>query len=844
MNDVIAQFRDAIRAAGLMPPEVILGDGKLHRFASSGKRGDDAGCYVLHLDGLPAGWIGDWRTGISQNWRIDMGRALTPDEEVAHRARVELMKRERETAEAKERAEAARKAAAIWKSALPVAPDQPYLLGKSATPVATLREIDAREAGAILGYAPKCNGRLLQGRLLVAPVKVGNAISTLELIDEAGFKSALARGAKTGGYWAAQSMPIHDEAGLTLIIGEGVVTVLSSREATGFTAVAALCARNLTLVAKQMRQRYPSARIVILSDLGNGAEDAEAAAHVCDGLVAVPDFGGERPEGYKDFNDMARHCGLESVARAIKDARAARWTGGAANSSSAARSASENIWADPVPLPAVLTPVQTFNDALLPGSIRDWVVDIAERMQCPPDFVAVGAMVALSSVIGRKAAIAPKQYDDWLVVPNLWGAVVGRPGVMKSPALSEVMRPLQALESAAKQKHAESVREAQVKAKLGEMTARLEDEEIEKLVRSGSRTEAEQLLIARSAAVGRVPPLRRYKVTDATVEALGEILAENPWGTLAYRDELHGLLCSLDKSGQEGARAFYLQGYDGNQDYTFDRIGRGRNLHIPAVCIAMLGGIQPGKLQAYVHDAVRGGAGDDGLLQRFSLLVWPEVTSEWKNVDRRPDVAARDRAFATFMRLDALQPEAHADSGPPSPAIYRFTREAQEVFDSWRERFEPSIRSDEHQPAMQSHLSKYRKLVPAVALVIGLAEGEQTVSAGALTKALDWADYLQSHAARAYGACEDPPIDAAGSLLAKIRGGAVLDRFSERDIYIKGWAHLRDRESVRSAAAMLCDLHHLRAVEHRPGPTGGRPTTFYSINPKTLSGADSNGIRP
>ena len=84
---------------------------------------------------------------------------------------------------------------------------------------------------------------------------------------------------------------------------------------------------------------------------------------------------------------------------------------------------------------------------------------------------------------------------------------------------------------------------------------------------------------------------------DATFEAFGEILIENPWGTMAYRDELSGLLRSLDKEGQEGARAFYLQGYDGNQSYTFDRIGRGRNLHIPAVCISMLGASSQAKFK-------------------------------------------------------------------------------------------------------------------------------------------------------------------------------------------------------------------------------------------------------
>ena len=78
MDDVekksLEQFRDAIRAAGLKPPDVIKPDGKLHRFSSSGKRGDDAGWYIASDDGLPSGCFGDWRTGIKWSWRADIGR--------------------------------------------------------------------------------------------------------------------------------------------------------------------------------------------------------------------------------------------------------------------------------------------------------------------------------------------------------------------------------------------------------------------------------------------------------------------------------------------------------------------------------------------------------------------------------------------------------------------------------------------------------------------------------------------------------------------------------------------------------------------------------------------------
>ncbi|RYE53410.1 MAG: DUF3987 domain-containing protein, partial [Hyphomicrobiales bacterium] len=169
-------------------------------------------------------------------------------------------------------------------------------------------------------------------------------------------------------------------------------------------------------------------------------------------------------------------------------------------------------------------------------------------------------------------------------------------------------------------------------------------------------------------------------MNDATVEKLGEFMATNPWGVLAYRDELHGLLKSMDREGQEGARAFYLQGYDANQSYTFDRIGRG-TVRIERVCIAMLGGIQPGKIQSYVRDAVAGGAGDDGLLQRFGLTVWPDITKEFKNVDQWPDTQAKQQAGDVFDRLAAIEVDGE-------PRVWRFDDQAQALFDEWRVPFE------------------------------------------------------------------------------------------------------------------------------------------------------------
>ena len=92
----------------------------------------------------------------------------------------------------------------------------------------------------------------------------------------------------------------------------------------------------------------------------------------------------------------------------------------------------EEPWPDPQVIDKALPDVEPFDPNLLPSSLRERVVDVAERMQCPPDFPAVATMIAFAGVVGRKIGIRPKRFDDWTVIPNLWGALIGRPSIMKT----------------------------------------------------------------------------------------------------------------------------------------------------------------------------------------------------------------------------------------------------------------------------------------------------------------------------------------------------------------------------------------------------------------------------
>ena len=146
------------------------------------------------------------------------------------------------------------------------------------------------------------------------------------------------------------------------------------------------------------------------------------------------------------------------------------------------------------------------------------------------------------------------------------------------------------------------------------------------------------------------PVCSRYLVNEATVEKVHVILKENPQGVLYLRDELSGWIAQLDQRGRERERAFFLESWDGEGDFTFDRVGRG-TVYASHLCLSVFGGLQPARLKQYLADAVRGGAGDDGFMQRFQLLVWPDVQPNWEEIDRLPDTRAEGRAEQILDRL-------------------------------------------------------------------------------------------------------------------------------------------------------------------------------------------------
>jgi hypothetical protein len=261
----------------------------------------------------------------------------------------------------------------------------------------------------------------------------------------------------------------------------------------------------------------------------------------------------------------------------------------------------------------------------------------------------------------------------------------------------------------------------------------------------------------------------------------------------------------------------------------------GGTIYVEACCVSLVGTTQPAKIAQYLRRALSY-SGDDGLIARLSLMVWPDADHAWRNVDRPPDEEAQAAAFAAFEGLDAIAGDEidviEDNHGMP---ILRFTDEARAAFEAWRAPWEEMLRAEDMHPALVAHFSKYRKLVPSMALICGLVDGDrEAIGLDAINRAVAWADYLKSHALRAYGAVTAATTKQARKILKAARNGELPTPFTVRDIQRKQWSGLTDGDDIREAVELLEEHFWLDGEIKEKSGRGGRPSIEYTVNPASV----------
>jgi len=279
----ITQFRDAMRAAGIAPPDVIEADGSLHRYRIEGDKGGSRnGWYCLHLNDRPAGVFGNWKTSQSEKWKAN-GEPMTDAERVSFAAMIQAAKLKADAERRASQDDAATVARSRWISAAPANKHHPYLVAKGV----------------------QAHGLRQHGPLLLVPlIDVHGRLHSLQTIGTDGQKRFISGGRIAGTFSSIGEWQKPDR----VLICEGFATGATLHEETGSPVLCAMNAGNLLAVAKAAREAWPSAEIVICADddrhtPGNpGITKATEAANEIGAKLAVPQF----PEGEAgtDFNDM------------------------------------------------------------------------------------------------------------------------------------------------------------------------------------------------------------------------------------------------------------------------------------------------------------------------------------------------------------------------------------------------------------------------------------------------------------------------------------------------------------------------------------------------------------
>lgn len=505
-------------------------------------------------------------------------------------------------------------------------------------------------------------------------------------------------------------------------------------------------------------------------------------------------------------------------------------------------------WQEPLPLPkSDLLPVLAFEvDTMLPNPLRSFVKDSSYRMQMPPDLTAVFLVTVFSSLLGANYRIQPKKYDDWAEVPNLWSIGVAPPGSLKSPCLDEAIKPINVLDQKAQKQFENDNRLYLKKAEAIETKKKnltVLSKKAEKRLIEARAQKKEHLLIEKEITeyheeLQKVenlkgPKLKRYMTNDSTIEKLQEIESDNDRGVLVVRDEIISLLEGFEVKGGEADRGFYLSGWGGKSSYYVDRITRG-SIYILHHCISLIGTTQPLKLQNYILKLVI-----DGLLQRF-IIVYPDFFKK-DYTDQCPDNAAIEAVckIAEIIDSDSFLKNSKSKAPKTNNELLHFSFEsiAQERFKQWLIELEEQIDKEEN-PFIKEVLSKYRGLIPSLALifhVITIAltgqDKNNPVTLDMLNMAIRWHPYLESHARRIYG-MKDNLVDTwVASLAKKIKDRTFDKEFSVRDVYSKRLAGIRRDPGIATAACeMLVQLHWLREI-----PTPGVKGTRYIVNPLLFS---------
>ena len=462
-------------------------------------------------------------------------------------------------------------------------------------------------------------------------------------------------------------------------------------------------------------------------------------------------------------------------------------------------------------------PFVPFPVALLPQPIAEFVTAVSRALPCDPAYVALPVLATLAASVGLARVLRIKR--SWTEPPVVWAAVVGFSGTVKSPAEEHATRPLVELEDELGRQH--DTAQAKYRADLDEYKAAV------RKAREGG-DESDLTPPTRPAA-------KRVMVSDATIEALGAVLHDNPKGVLVRRDELRGWFGSFTRYSKASDEPQWLQLHRAGQLVIDRKTADKFTIRVPHAAASVCGGIQPDILAGVLTTE----AFASGLAARLLLVLPPREAKRWTDDDLDAAVEAEYRRIV--RALFALEPGGASGTKPVEVSLTDEARGAFAAFvNQWGQK---TCKAGERSAAAFSKLEGYAARFALIHHLVRVTAGEipdgpvglESVEAG-----VGLARWFADESERVYAMLgEDEPTRELRELAESIdrRGG----RISARDLQRQNSRKYRTSAEAEGALNELVAAGWGNWGSCAP-ERGGHPIRQFVLCPPGSSSADGDGI--
>jgi hypothetical protein len=465
---------------------------------------------------------------------------------------------------------------------------------------------------------------------------------------------------------------------------------------------------------------------------------------------------------------------------------------------------------------------RTFPVASLPPAVANFIDEASTAIGCEASFVALPVLACLACAVGNSRVIQLK--PTWTEPAIVWAAIVGKSGTHKSPALSAATAHLQRKQNQARVDHDEAMASYDVEKAIYER-----DYQLWKRSKSDSPP----------PTAPTEPILRRYIVSDITIEALADRLSGQFDGVLVARDELAGWLDGLaEYKGGKGSDTGHWLATWSAAPMTVDRkTGTKKTIFVPRAAVSIVGGIQPGVLRRAIGREHM----QDGLCARLLLALPDPKPVRWS--EAIISAGTESAMLGMYNRLLALHPDAD-EEGQLVPRPLPLTPEGKQLWvDRYnRHRAEQAELDDD----LASAWSKLEAYTARFALLFQLCSwASQEASGDAIDEtsvraAIAVADWFGGEAQRVYGLLTESDEDRETRELVELirrKGGRVSVRTLQQSTRRFGNAAEIEKAFQRLVKA---EIAHWEIV---PTTTKPRQELVLNSQPTVPTHTDSHNSR-